>query len=79
MEDVLFLVGLVGDPCVVAEAAYDLHLLRPERRLHSERAAGPALAREAVADGDDPGVTIDFQTKLPAVAGGLSRSHSSGS
>src|SRR6476659_2420342 len=70
MDDVLLPVPLVGDPGVVVEVADDPHLVGSEGRLHPERAAGPALAGEAVADGDDPRVTVDLQAKLPTEAGG---------
>ncbi len=75
MKDVLLLVRLVGDPGVVVEVADDPHLVGSERRLHPERASGPALAGEAVADGHHPRVTVDLQAKLPTKAGGLSCSH----
>ena len=75
MEDVLLPVCLVRDSREVAEATPDLHLIRFEARLHPEGASGPALAGKAVADGDGKRIARDFQTKLPAVTGGLSVSH----
>jgi hypothetical protein len=71
MEEVRFCVSLVRDPCVVAEATGDLHLLRVEAGLHPERAARPALAGEAVAEGHHERVARDLQTKLAAVTGGF--------
>src|SRR6185503_7932130 len=75
VEDVLLLVRLVGDPRVIAVAAHDLDLVRLERGLHPEGASGPALAVEAVADGDGERVARHFQAKLATVAGGLARGH----
>ncbi len=75
MEDVLLPVCLVRDARVVAEATADLHLIRFEARLHPEGASGPALAGKAVTDGDGKRIALDFQTKLPAVTGGISSGH----
>src|SRR5689334_15904803 len=71
MEDVRLPVGLVRDARVVVEPARDLHLLRLEPGLHPEGAPGPALAVEAVADGDVERLALGFEAKLSAVAGGL--------
>jgi hypothetical protein len=57
----------------VVEAAGDLNLIRPEPRLRPERAPGPTLAVEAVADRDPERVARNFQTKLPTVTCGLTR------
>jgi hypothetical protein len=51
MEDVFLPVCLIRDSPVVVEAAYDVHLIRFEARLYPERASGPALTGETVADG----------------------------
>jgi hypothetical protein len=75
MEDVLLPVCLVRDSRVVAEATYDLHLIRFEARLHPEGASGPTLTGKAVTDGDGKRIARDFQTKLPAVTGGISSGH----
>jgi hypothetical protein len=75
MEDVLLLVCLVRDSRVVAETARDLHLVRLEARLHPERASGPALAVEAVTEGDGQGIARDLEAKLSAVTGGVPGSH----
>jgi hypothetical protein len=75
MEDVLLPVRLVGDARVVVEAPVDVHLVRPVPRLHPKGAAGPALAGEAVADGDGKRIAFDFETKLPTVTGGLPGCH----
>src|SRR5262249_53485627 len=75
VENVLFLVGLVGDPRVVAAAPLDLDLFGTERGLHPERASGTALAVEAVADGDDERVAGDLEAELSAVASGLACAH----
>ena len=68
-------VRLVRESRVVAEATEDLHLIRFESRLHPEGASGPTLAGEAVTDGDRERIARDFQTKLPAVTGGISGGH----
>ena len=75
MEDVFLPVCLVGDSRVVAEATADLHLIRSEARLHPKGASGPTLAGKAVTDGDGKLIARDFQTKLPAVTGGISSGH----
>lgn len=75
MEDVLLSVPLVRGPRVVAEAPDDLHLIRFESRLHPEGASGPTLASKAVTDGHRKRIAVDFQTKLPAMTGGISRGH----
>jgi hypothetical protein len=75
VEDVLPPVRLVGDPGEVAVAPGDLHLIRPEPGLHPERATGPALAREAVADGDGERLALDFETKLSAMTCRLPGGH----
>jgi hypothetical protein len=72
MEDMLLSVRLVRDACEVVEATDDLHLIRFEPRLHPEGASGPTLTGKAVTDGDGNRVARDFQTKLPAVTGGIS-------
>jgi hypothetical protein len=61
VEDVFLLVRLVGDPREVVEAAHDLHLVRAKRSLHPEGAARPTLAFEAVTDGDDERIAVDFE------------------
>ena len=60
---------------VVAEAAEDLHLIRLKCRLHPEGASGPPLTGKAVTDGDGQRIARDFETKLPAVASGISSDH----
>ena len=75
VENVLLPVGLVRDARVVVEAPFDAHLAGLVARLHPEGAAGPTLAREAVADGDRKRIIFDFETKLPAVTGGLPGCH----
>src|SRR5688572_22412563 len=71
----LLSVLLVGDSHVVAEATNDVHLIRCERRLHPEGTSGPTLAGKAVTHGNHKRIARHFQTKLPTVTGGLSRSH----
>jgi hypothetical protein len=75
VEDVLLPVRLVRDARVVVEAPVDLHLLGVEGGLHPERAPGPALARQAVADGDHERIARDLEAKLSAVAGGFTLRH----
>jgi len=75
MEDVRLPVRLVGDPRVVGEAAVDLHLTCLVAGLYAESASGPALAGEAVADGDDERIAGDLQPKLSAVTGGFPSGH----
>ena len=75
MKDMLLSVCLVGDSHVVAEATNDVHLIRCERRLQREGTSCPTLAGKAVTHGDHERIARHFQTKLPAVAGGLSGSH----
>ena len=74
----LLLVFLLRDAGEVAEATDDLYLLRLERRLHPEGASGPALAGEAVTDGDDERIAVDLEAELPAVTGGSSGGHRRG-
>src|SRR5262245_22470776 len=64
VERVLLLVLLVRDPRVVVEAARDLHLSALEAGLHPEGAPGPALAVEAVADGDGERLAFDLESEL---------------
>ena len=68
-------VRLVRDPRVVAEATDDLHLIRGEGCLHSERTAGPPFARQAMTHGDDERIALHLQPKLPTVTGGLAGNH----
>ena len=68
VKGVLPPVCLVRGSRVVAEAASYLHLCRLERGLHSECAAGPTLAREAVADRDGERFSGRLQPELTAVA-----------
>jgi hypothetical protein len=75
VEDVLLSVRLVRDSRVVAEATDDLHLIRFKARLHPEGASGPTLTGKTVTDGDGKRIARDFQTKLPAVTGGISSAH----
>ncbi len=58
-----------------AEAADDLHLISLEPRLNPEGASGPTLAGTAVADRDRERITLDFETKLPAVTGCIPGGH----
>ena len=71
MEDVLLAIVLVRNAREVAEAANHPHLLGPECRLHPERAPRPTLARKAVTDRDSKRISVDLETKLPAVTGGF--------
>jgi len=75
LEDVFLLVRLVGDTRVVAEAADDLHVIGLEARLNPEGASGSTLAGTAVADRDREGIPFDFETKLPAMTGGVPSGH----
>jgi hypothetical protein len=50
-------------------------LIRFKAGLHPEGASGPALAGKTVTDGDGKGIARNFQTKLPAVTGGISSGH----
>jgi hypothetical protein len=75
VEDVLLSVSLVGDARVVAEASAGLHLIGLERRLDPEGASGPTLAGTAVADRDRERITLDFETKLPAMTGCIPGGH----
>jgi hypothetical protein len=79
VEDVLLPVGLVGDARVVVEAAGDLYVVVRESRLQAERAPGPALAGEAMADRDDEWIAGHLHTELPAVTGGFAGGHRRGS
>src|SRR5581483_10332212 len=65
----------VRAPGVLAGAAADRDpLLRPAR-LEAEGAAGPPLARDAVADRDPERVALDRHAELAAAAGGLAGLH----
>jgi len=75
VKGVLFPVLLVRHSREVPVATADLDLLRVERRLHSERASGPTLTGEAVADRDDESITRHVQTKLTAMTGGSPSRH----
>jgi hypothetical protein len=75
MEDVLLPVCLVRDSRVVAEATDDLHLIRFKARLHPEGASGPTLTGKTVTNGDGKRIARNFETKLPAVTGGISSGH----
>jgi hypothetical protein len=50
-------------------------LIGLERRLDPECASGPALAGTAVADRDRERITLDFETKLPAMTGCIPGGH----
>jgi hypothetical protein len=50
-------------------------LIRFKARLHPEGASGPTLTGKTVTDGDGKRIARDFQTKLPAVTGGISSAH----
>src|SRR5204863_9167777 len=52
-----------------------LNLIGLEARLHAEGTAGPALAGEAVADGDRERIALGLEPKLTAVAGGFAGCH----
>jgi hypothetical protein len=53
----------------------DLDALLRESRLHSERAARPPLAGEAVAHRDADGIARGGQPERPAAASGLAGVH----
>ena len=69
------LVARVSSTDVLREVALDNNGLRREASLFSEDAAGPALAREAVAHGDADRVTGGNEPKLAAAARGASTIH----
>ena len=71
----LLSVRLVRDAREVAEATDDLHLIRLERRLHTEGASGPTLTGKAVTDGNHNRIAGHLQPKLPAVTRGFLGSH----
>src|SRR5436190_10905804 len=75
MKHVRLPVGLVRDARVVAVATRYLNLIGLEARLHAEGTAGPALAGEAVADGDRERIALGLEPKLTAVAGGFAGCH----
>jgi len=53
----------------------DPHLRPREPRLGTEHAAGAALARQAMADGDAHGIAVAGDAKLAATAGGVMGGH----
>src|SRR3954454_6632973 len=71
----LALFTVVRHADVVGVAARDADATDREPRLQPERAAGPALAGEAVTDRDPERIALRRQAKLPAGTGGLARLH----
>jgi len=65
VEDALFLVGLVGDARVVAEAIKYLDLVGLEPNLHAERVSGSTLAGKAVADRDRKWIPVTSRRSCP--------------
>src|SRR5215471_1454929 len=71
------LLTLVGDADVLGVPAHDLDAILRPPRLHSERAAGPTLAGEAVTHRDPQRVALRRHPELAAATFGLALAHAS--